>query len=113
MTNIPVMFTSAEGRLISHLLLMDRKGGRPVEQRFKRRVPARKRRGSLTVIAIPSSGEPPKSVGIPMRILGICLATVIGLAGILLASYFHMSRGVAVLNDAKTSSETAPRASAR
>jgi murein DD-endopeptidase MepM/ murein hydrolase activator NlpD len=107
MTNIPVMFTSAEGRLIGHLLLMDRKGGRPVEQRFKRRVPARKRRGSLTVIAIPSSGEPPKSVGIPMRILGICLATVIGLAGILLASYFHMSRGVAVLNDAKTSSETA------
>lgn len=78
-----------------------------MQQRFKRRVPTRKRRGSLTVIAIPSSGEPPKSVGIPMRILGICIATVIGLAGIFGVSYLNMSRGVAALNEAKASSETA------
>lgn len=78
-----------------------------MQQRFERRVPARKRRGSLTVIAIPSSGEPPKSVGIPMRILGICVATVIGLAGIFVVSYFNMSRGVAALNEAKANSETA------
>jgi len=61
----------------------------------------------LTVIAIPSSGEPPKSVGIPMRILGICIATMIGLTGIFVVSYFNMSRGVAALTEAKDSSETA------
>ncbi len=106
-TNIPVMFMSAYGSFPGHFLLVDWKGGRPVQQRFERRVPARKRRGSLTVIAIPSSGEPPRSVGIPMRILGICIATMIGLTGIFVVSYFNMSRGVAALTEAKDSSETA------
>lgn len=78
-----------------------------MQQRFVRRVPARKRQGSLTVIAIPSSGEPPRSVGIPTQMLAICAAALIGVIGIFVISYLNMSRGIATLNEAKMDSDNA------
>ena len=48
-------------------------------------------------MAIPSSGGPPKSIGIPFLVLRVGLPIAIGLAIFLLGSYLYMTHGVVQL----------------
>jgi len=75
---------------------------RLLSRRFRRQ-----RHGSLTLMAIPTSGGPPKSISIPFRALRVGLPIAIGLAVFLVGSYVLMTHGVVQLARDRESQGTA------
>lgn len=74
-----------------------------VNLRLLSRYSLRKHRGSLTLMAIPTSGGPPKSITVPCLALRVGLPIAVGLAVLLVGSYVHVTRDMVQLTRAKQS----------
>lgn len=71
---------------------------------FRRKL-AKKRRSHLTIMAIPTSGEAPRTISIPFLVLYVVLPLALAVVAFFIISYLEMTRGVITLLQIKTSKD--------
>lgn len=74
-------------------------------RKWLKRIPPRTRRGTVTVMAISSSGTPPKSVTIPLLAAKLVTPVLAIAVLFIVASYFSLTHGVIALNSARQSNQ--------